>query len=61
MTITSKILRQDRSLTVAAPIRAVTLICEAQYVTLYPHESLAIEGRYKAADAAGQAVYLRVR
>ena len=36
------------------------VIYDDNYVTLFPYESLRIEGRYKAADAAGQPVYLRL-
>lgn len=36
------------------------VIYNDNYVTLFPHESLKIEGHYKAADAGGQPVYLRL-
>jgi len=36
------------------------VLYDDNYVTLFPHESLTIEGRFKAADAEGQPVYLRL-
>ncbi|SPE38876.1 Mannosylglycoprotein endo-beta-mannosidase [Candidatus Sulfopaludibacter sp. SbA6] len=36
------------------------VIYDDNYVTLFPHESVRIEGRYKATDAAGHSVYLRL-